>query len=142
MAAALELAKRLDLGLAMVCVEETPRFPASIDEVTEALTDAAGVFDKIVASAKALAQAQGVAFESHIVVGHPVSSIAEFIQQRRLRSARRRLHGPLGAVQSNHRQHDGSAGRACALQGAGCEMSAILFRTPSDGAESERHDGE
>ena len=81
LAAALELAKRLDIGLAMICVEETPRFPASIDEVTEALTDAAGVFDKVVASAKALAQAQGVAFESHIVVGHPVSSIAEFIQR-------------------------------------------------------------
>ena len=80
LAAALELAKRLDLGLAMVCVEETPRFPASIDEVTEALTDAGGVYDQIVASAKALAQAQGVAFESHIVVGHPVSSIAEFVQ--------------------------------------------------------------
>jgi nucleotide-binding universal stress UspA family protein len=64
----------------MVCVEEMPRFPASIDEVTEALTDAGGVYDQIVASAKALAQAQGVAFESHIVVGHPVSSIAEFVQ--------------------------------------------------------------
>jgi len=81
LAAALELAKRLDLGLAMVCVEETPRFPASIDEVTEALTDAQGVFDKVVAAAKALAQAQGVAFETHIVVGHPVSSIVELIQR-------------------------------------------------------------
>jgi len=81
LAAALELAKRLDLGLAMVCVEETPRYPASIDEVTEALTDAQGVFDKVVAAAKALAQAQGVAFETHIVVGHPVSSIVELIQR-------------------------------------------------------------
>jgi nucleotide-binding universal stress UspA family protein len=80
LAAALDLAKRLDIGLAMICVEETPRFPASIDEVTEALTDAGGVFDQIVASAKALAQARGVAFESHIVVGHPVTSIAEFIK--------------------------------------------------------------
>lgn len=80
LASALELAKRLDIGLTMICVEEAPRFPASIDEVTEALTDVAGVFDKVVASAKALAQAQGVAFESHIVVGHPVPSIAEFVQ--------------------------------------------------------------
>jgi nucleotide-binding universal stress UspA family protein len=80
LASALELAKRLDIGLAMICVEETPRFPASIDEVTETLTDAAGVFDKVVASAKAQAQAQGVAFEPHVVVGHPVSSIAEFVQ--------------------------------------------------------------
>jgi nucleotide-binding universal stress UspA family protein len=80
---ALALAKRLGIGLAMVCVEEAPRFPASIDEVTEALADGAGVFDKVVAAAKARAEAQGVAFESHIIVGHPVSAIVEFIQRGR-----------------------------------------------------------
>ena len=36
LAAALDLAKRLDVGLTMICVEELPRFPASIDEVAEA----------------------------------------------------------------------------------------------------------
>jgi len=81
LAAALELAKRLDLALAMICVEDLPRFPASIDEVAEAQADAAGLFDKVVAAAKALAQTHGVAFESHIVAGHPVSSIAEFIRR-------------------------------------------------------------
>ncbi len=57
---ALELARRLELGLAMVCVEELPRFPASIDEVEEAQADAEGVFDEIVASAKALARSQAL----------------------------------------------------------------------------------
>ncbi len=80
LAAALKLAKRLDIGLTMICVEEVPRFPASIDEVAEAQADAAGVFDKVVASAGRLAQAEGVAFEPQIVAGHPVSSIVEFIQ--------------------------------------------------------------
>jgi nucleotide-binding universal stress UspA family protein len=81
LAAALELAKRLDLALAMICVEDLPRFPASIDEVAEAQADAASVFDKVVASAKALALAQGVAFEPHVVAGHPVSAIVEFVQR-------------------------------------------------------------
>ena len=78
--AALDLAKRLDLGLTMICVEEAPRFPASIDEVAEAVTEAGGVFDKLVVSAKAQAAARGVVFDSYVVVGHPVSSIAEFIR--------------------------------------------------------------
>lgn len=81
LAAALDLAKRLDVGLTMICVEEAPRFPASIDEVAEAVADAQGVFDKVVASAKEQAQARGVAFESHIIVGHPVPGIVEFIQR-------------------------------------------------------------
>ncbi len=79
--AALALAKRLEIGLTMICVEETPRFPASIDEVAEAQADAAGLFDKVVAAATKLAEAQGVAFESRVVVGHPVSCIVEFVQR-------------------------------------------------------------
>ncbi len=36
LAFAIDLARRLDLALHMVCVEELPRFPASVDEVIEA----------------------------------------------------------------------------------------------------------
>ncbi len=78
---ALSLAKRLGVGLAMVCVEETPRFPASIDEVTEALADEGGQFEKVITAAKAKAAAQGVVFEPHVVVGHPVSAIVDLIQR-------------------------------------------------------------
>jgi nucleotide-binding universal stress UspA family protein len=81
LAAALDLAKRLDVGLTMICVEELPRFPASIDEVDEAEREAGGVFDKVVAAAKAKAQAEGAPFEAQIVAGHPVSSIVEFVQR-------------------------------------------------------------
>jgi len=81
LAAALDLAKRLDVGLTMICVEELPRFPASIGEVDEAEREAGGVFDKVVAAAKAKAQAEGAPFEAQIVAGHPVSSIVEFVQR-------------------------------------------------------------
>ena len=78
---ALALAKRLGVGLQMVCVEEAPRFPASIDEVTEALLEGAGLFDKVVAAATAQAAAQDVAFQPHVVIGHPVAAIVEFIRR-------------------------------------------------------------
>jgi nucleotide-binding universal stress UspA family protein len=81
LASALALAKRLDVGLAMVCVEEAARFPASIDEVTAAMAEATGAFDAVVAAAKAQAEAAGVALEPHVVVGHPVSAIVELIQR-------------------------------------------------------------
>jgi nucleotide-binding universal stress UspA family protein len=81
LAAALDLAKRLDVGLTMICVEELPRFPASIDEVDEAEREAGGVFDKVVAAAKAKARAEGAPFEAQIVAGHPVPSIVEFVQR-------------------------------------------------------------
>jgi|SRR5271166_4825781 len=78
---ALELAKRLGAGLSMVSVEETPRFAASIDEVEEEQAAAASLFDKVQAKAKSNAEAKGVALKTHIVAGHPVSAIADFVQK-------------------------------------------------------------
>ena len=77
---ALELARLLGVGLDMVCVEELPSFPASIDEVTEAQSDAGAVFAKVLRAAKAKAKAAGVPFEAHIVSGHPVTTIVEFVK--------------------------------------------------------------
>jgi K+-sensing histidine kinase KdpD len=53
---ALELAKRLEIDLTMICVEELPRLAASVDEVAESKTLADHVYDKVVTSAKALAR--------------------------------------------------------------------------------------
>ena len=71
LAGALELARRLDVGLTMICVEELPRFPTSIGEIDEAQAAAASVFEKVVAYAEKTARAQGVMFEAQIVAGHP-----------------------------------------------------------------------
>ena len=83
LASALDLAKQLAVGLEMICVEELPRFPASIDEVSEAQSDAFSFYDAVVGAAKAKAAAAGVSFKAHVVTGHPVSSIAEFVQAGR-----------------------------------------------------------
>jgi nucleotide-binding universal stress UspA family protein len=79
--AALDLARRLSLGLDMICVEELPRFPATIDEVEEARADLGGGFAKLIAAATARATAAGVPFAAHVVAGHPVSTIAEFVER-------------------------------------------------------------
>ena len=42
---ALELAKRLEIDLTMICVEELPRVPASVGEIAEFRTPAAAVLD-------------------------------------------------------------------------------------------------
>jgi nucleotide-binding universal stress UspA family protein len=78
--AGLELAKRLQVDLAMICVEELPSFPASIDEIEETVAEAAGVFDKAIERAKALASAEGVGLKVHIATGHPLPSIVEYLK--------------------------------------------------------------
>ncbi len=78
---ALELAKRLGIALAMVCVEDVPRFPAVVDVVAEAQAERTSAFDSVVNSAKTLAQAQGVPFDAQIVAGHPVPRIVEIVER-------------------------------------------------------------
>jgi nucleotide-binding universal stress UspA family protein len=78
---ALELARRLDIGVTMICVEEMPRFAASIDEVAEAQADAESTFDRVVASARTQAANAGVEFDAHIVPGRPLPSIVEFVKK-------------------------------------------------------------
>ena len=50
--AALDLARRLWVSLDMICVEELPRFPATIDEVEETRAELGGGFAKVVEAAK------------------------------------------------------------------------------------------
>jgi nucleotide-binding universal stress UspA family protein len=81
-AAALDLARRLSASLDMICVEELPRFPATIDEVEEERAELGGGFAKRVEAAKAKAAAAGVPFAAYVVAGRPVSSVAEFVERR------------------------------------------------------------
>jgi nucleotide-binding universal stress UspA family protein len=80
-AAALDLARRLSVSLDMICVEELPRFPATIDEVEEERAELGGGFAKLVEAAKAKAASAGVPFAAHVVAGRPVSSVAEFVER-------------------------------------------------------------
>jgi nucleotide-binding universal stress UspA family protein len=79
LSAAIRLAKEQGADLHMISVEEMPRFPASIDEIIEENNEANHVFAAIVHRAVAEALADGVKLKSHVVVGHPVPTISEFV---------------------------------------------------------------
>ena len=57
----------------------TARFPASIDEVVEAKSDEAHRF-AVVAAKKRRRRPKGVTFKTHILKGHAVSAIVDFIK--------------------------------------------------------------
>lgn len=81
--AAIALARHAKAELHMVCVEELPRFPASIDEVIEDKTDENHVFADVVARATAEAKAHHFKLTSHVVAGHAVPRIIELIEEHR-----------------------------------------------------------
>jgi nucleotide-binding universal stress UspA family protein len=78
---AIALAKRLRAELHMVSVEELPGLPTSIDEVVEEKREANHRFAMVIAAASAKAKVQRVKLQPHIIAGHAVPSIVEFIER-------------------------------------------------------------
>jgi nucleotide-binding universal stress UspA family protein len=81
--AAIVLARRLHASLDMVCVEELPRFPTTVDEVIEEEAEAKKIFDEVILSSRKQAKAAHVKLESHVIPGHAVSSIVEFVEREK-----------------------------------------------------------
>jgi nucleotide-binding universal stress UspA family protein len=79
--AAMTLAKRFKAELYMISVEELPRLPASVGEIIEEKRDANHRFAKVVATARAQCKNRRVKLSAHIVAGHPVPSIVEFVER-------------------------------------------------------------
>ena len=79
LSAAISLAKQHGADLHMISVEEMPRFPASVDEVVEEKLDANHRYESVVTRAAAQAKAQGITLETHILPGHAVATIVEFV---------------------------------------------------------------
>lgn len=65
----------------MICVEELPRFPATVDEVVEERQQAGQVFSKVIARAQSTAKAKGLKLNTHVVAGHAVSAIINCVQE-------------------------------------------------------------
>jgi nucleotide-binding universal stress UspA family protein len=81
--AAIALARVHNADLHMISVEELSRFPASVDEVVEEQLEANHRYDAVVAKAKAQARAEGVSLTAHVVIGHAVPAIVEFVERER-----------------------------------------------------------
>ena len=80
--AAVAIAARLGAELHMIAVEELPRFPASIDEVAEEQDEAEHRLAPVLARARERAGRAQVKLETHLVAGHVVEAIVEFIKAR------------------------------------------------------------
>jgi len=81
LAAALKLAHRHRIRLHMICVEEVPRMPATIDEVIEDKLDESHRFAQVIGEATRRAKAARVKIETHVVAGHAVPAIVEFVER-------------------------------------------------------------
>ncbi len=81
LSAAIRLAKKHDAELHLVSVEELPQFPASVDEVVEEKTATNHFYEGVAARARAQAQAERVKFVSHLLSGHAVRTIVEFVRR-------------------------------------------------------------
>ncbi|GLS37184.1 universal stress protein [Mesorhizobium tianshanense] len=81
LAVAIKMAHRPKVKLDMVCVEEMPYAPATIDEVVEERLEENHRFEKVIEHARLQARAAHVKFETHVVAGHAVPSIIEFIER-------------------------------------------------------------
>jgi nucleotide-binding universal stress UspA family protein len=81
LSAAIDLAKRHEAELHMVCVEELPRFPTTMDEVIEETEAANDRFARVIEHGRALAASRHVTLQTHVIAGHVVSSIVDFIER-------------------------------------------------------------
>ncbi|HHZ07433.1 MAG TPA: universal stress protein [Rhizobiales bacterium] len=79
---ALGLAHRLKAELHMICVEEVPRMPATIDEVVEDKLEENHRFEQVIAQAQFRARSAHVKLGTHVVAGHAVPSIIDFVERR------------------------------------------------------------
>jgi len=79
---AVELAGRFDAELHTISVEEVPHYPGIVGEVVEAKQAANGTYTQAVQRAKLIAGEQGVELQCHVLVGHEVKTIVEFIKER------------------------------------------------------------
>jgi nucleotide-binding universal stress UspA family protein len=81
---AIGLARQTGADLHMICVEEMPRFPTSVDEVVEEQIDQGHRYEPVIARAIAQAQAAGVIIRLHVLPGHAVPTICEFVERERI----------------------------------------------------------
>jgi len=78
---AVSLAHSHKAQLHMICVEETQWIPGSREEVIGDKELADCKFAEVVAKAEAEAKRHHVKLKSYILVGHPVSTIVEFVER-------------------------------------------------------------
>jgi len=80
---ALELAALCQAELHMICVEEVPYLPTTIDEVVEQADEEKRRFAPVIKRARKLAALRGLTVAVHEVTGHPVRTIVDMVEKQR-----------------------------------------------------------
>ncbi len=78
---AIEIAKAFGAELHTISVEEIPHYAGTVGEVVEEKDAAEHRFAEAIAKARDMAQTNGMQIQSHVIVGHEVKSIVEFIKK-------------------------------------------------------------
>jgi nucleotide-binding universal stress UspA family protein len=78
---AIEMAKKNESALHMVCVEEIPALPEFIEEVREATLTAGRRFHSVIQRARAIAEQSHLEIKTHVLVGHPVRIVVELARE-------------------------------------------------------------
>lgn len=79
---ALLLAQLAGVEIHTISVEEVPRFPGTIGEVIEEKEAADTRFGTVIAQARKMAEEHGVKLCPHVLIGHEVKTIVEFIKEK------------------------------------------------------------
>jgi nucleotide-binding universal stress UspA family protein len=82
LALAIDLAATHKAQLHMICVEEISDFPETIEDVKQEKSAADRRFRKILDRAKEESAKHGVRLHTHVVTGHAVRAIVEFVAER------------------------------------------------------------
>jgi len=77
---AIDLARACGAELHMICVEEIPRFAETIDEVEGEKESAEQRLLPAIQRSKERATQKGLSLEAHLISGHPVAAIVEFLR--------------------------------------------------------------
>lgn len=80
--AALDLAAKLAAEIHMISVTELPAFPGTMDEVIEEQDEGRRRLQPVIDRAKQLAALKGLTLETHLLPGHPVKVITDFVRDR------------------------------------------------------------
>ena len=79
---ALQLARLYGAELHTASIEEVPHYTETIGEFIEEKEAFNGTFKEALKKAREMAAVRGISIHSHVIVGHEVKSIVEFVKQR------------------------------------------------------------
>lgn len=78
---AVELAIRYDAELHSITVEEVPKYPGTVGEVIEEKDALNGKFGEVLKKTKEIVEQKGYRIKTHVLVGHEVKTIIEFVKE-------------------------------------------------------------